>query len=1052
MHNNPSLLPNLAVKRPITIIVTLLAIIVVGFIAYQKIPIELLPSGFNPPYLGVWTPYPNANPQEVEEQIARPMEEQLRTIPGVTRINTHSNATGCWSWLEFNPKTNMDVAYDQLRDRMERARAVFPTDFDRYYLRRFGRNDTPIIFMSFTFPPEVEDPYFVVDHYIKRIIERIDGVGNVEIWGADEKSIQILIDQDKVKAFRLNMYEVINELRSDNFAISSGWVYEGERKFMVRSIGRFKTIDDIRNLPIKKFGLKLGDVAEIKYDVQKRTWTQRINGRPGLLLGIYKESLANSVALSHQLKRVLEEDIMRQPVMRKAEAQFLFVQGQYIEDSIDNLIDTGLWGGLFAILILMFFLRSIRMTLIMMFAIPLSILISLMVVYFIGWSLNIIVMMGLMISVGMVVDNGIVVLENIYHRRNEGYSARKASVWGASEVNLAIIMATFTTIAVFVPMLLVDDKGGGFTFYMQRIGLPVIFSLLGSLFVALVLIPLATSKIGGAKPAPENRIIAASKSYYQKALAKILNRRLDIVLAVGVLLWLTFGVLIPNIPQADQQNGNISDIWLIFNLPNHFTTEEANAYFKSVEDTIFAHAEEYDLKAVDTGFRRGFGRVRMYLNPPKREQWFNVVYRNVTSWLGLTHSRHMKRDEVLADIVERVPKKPGIKLRTSWRGGSVSEEGAVSIMLYGDDTNKLAELAEEVERRMRLIPGVLSVETDRESGADEIRITMDREIAARNGINPNQVAYTVMYAVRGLNLPKFQSRDKEIEMRIQVQEADRENLEQLKNMTFMTSRGRPLPLSALATFGIQKGFGEISRENGKTFLQIKAKTTMEDLPKLSRQIDRIMKGFPLPVGYRWEKGSRFSRFQQQNETFTTSIILSVVFVYLLMAILFESIVLPLSIMLTIPLAFFGAYLALYITKSTQDIMATIGIIILIGVIVNNGIVLIDMINRRRREGYERKEAILDAAKNRFRPILMTSLTTIGGLIPMSVGSANLIGIPYAPMGRALIGGLLIGTLLTLIVVPVFYTLFDDLALYFKGLYGWFKRSRMLSGNPELSEE
>ncbi|RMF56465.1 MAG: efflux RND transporter permease subunit [Calditrichaeota bacterium] len=1050
MRDKASLLPWLAVNRPITITVTLAAIIVLGIIAYLKIPIELLPSGFNPPYLGVWVSYPNANPQEVEEQITRPMEEQLRTIPGITKINTFSNSNGCWAWLEFSRKTNMDVAYDQLRDRMERARATFPDDFQRYFLRRFGRNDTPIIFLSVTFPPEVEDPYFVVDQFVKRPIERIDGVGNIEIWGADEKSIQILIDQDKVKAYRLNMYQIISELRRDNFALSSGWVYEGGRKFLVRSVGRFKSIDEIRKLPINKYGLRLGDIAEVRYAVEKRSWTQRINGRPGLLLGIYKESLANSVELSHKLEDLLEKEILTRPEMRHADVEFLFVQGKMIEDSIDNLMDTAIWGGIFAILILLFFLRNIRMTFIMMISIPLSILISLMVIYFIGWSLNVIIMVGLMISVGMVVDNAIVVLENIYHRRTEGLTSRKASILGASEVNLAIVMATLTTIAVFVPMILIDDGGVGMTFYMQRIGLPVIFSLLASLFVALVLIPLATTKLGGKKQAEENRIITRTKEGYTRLLDKLLNRRLDLVIVVIGLFWITFAVLIPQTPKSDQQSGNISDIWLIFDLPNHLTTDEANAYFKSVEDTIFAHSTEYDIKAVDTGFRRGLGRIRIYLNPPPKEQWFNTVYRWILSAIGKKGNIRMGRDEVLADIQKRIPKKPGVTLRTSWRGGEIGEEGVVSIMLFGDDTNKLAELAKEVERRMRLLPEVISVETDRESGADEIRITMDRDIATRNNINPDQVAYTVMYAVRGITLPKFQSTNKEIEMRIQLQEADRENLQQLKNMTFTNRQGRPIPLSAIASFGIEKGFGEISRENGKTYLQIKAKTLMEDIPKISAQIDQIMKDFPLPVGYRWEKGARFSRFAQQNQSFTSAIILSVIFVYILMAILFESLVLPLSIMLAIPLALFGAYLALFVTKTPQDMMAGIGIVILIGVVVNNGIVLIDMINRRRREGYGRRDAILDAAKNRFRPILMTSFTTIGGLIPMAIGSANLFGFPYAPMGRALIGGLLTGTFLTLLVVPLFYTLFDDLAIFLTNLYRWFRKPAAADGEVPLS--
>ncbi|NIT52357.1 MAG: efflux RND transporter permease subunit, partial [candidate division Zixibacteria bacterium] len=412
---------------------------------------------------------------------------------------------------------------------------------------------------------------------------------------------------------------------------------------------------------------------------------------------------------------------------------------------------------------------------------------SLVVVYFIGWTLNIFVMMGLMISVGMVVDNGIVVLENIYHKRNEGVSARKASIWGASEVGLAIIMATLTSIAVFVPMLLMEDGGGGLTFYLQRIGLPVIFSLAASLFVALVMIPLATTKLAGGQVARENKLITHSKAYYQKSLQFALSHRLDVVLIVVGILGLMM-ILSQHIAQSDSMEGNISDIRLMFDLPNHFSEEEAFNFFKEVEDTVNVKSEEYGVKAIDTGFRQGFGRVRVYLEPPQKQQWYHVIYGSICNLLGIERDLRMTREEVLADLKKRVPKKPGVEFRTSWRGGQ-SEEGTVSIMLYGDDTNKLAELAEELERRMRLIDGVVSVETDRQSGNDEIKISMNREVVTRNGINPNQVAYTLMYAVRGLDLPRFQAEDKEIEMRIQLQEEDRENLNQLKNMTFTSVSG-----------------------------------------------------------------------------------------------------------------------------------------------------------------------------------------------------------------------------------------------------------------------
>ena len=1042
------LLPYLSVHRPVTMIMSLIAIIVVGVVAYYQIPIELLPSGFSPPYLGVWVPYRDANPREVEEQIARPVEEQVRTIPGVKRVESYSGSNGCWIWMEFASGTNMDVAYDQLRDRMERSRAELPDDVDRYFLRKFGRNDAPIIFLAISFPQTVDDPYFIVDHHIRRPIERIDGVANIDVYGADEKVIQILVDQDRVKAYGVNLFQLINDLRNDNFSLSSGWVYEGDKKFMIRSVGRFRSIEEIKQVPINQKGLTLGDVAEIRYDVPERNWYQRINRQPAFKLEVFKESLANTVALSDQLRRLIDTQIRKDPVLKDAQINILFAQGDMIRASINNLLDTAFWGGIFAILILYYFLRRFRITLIMTVAIPVSVLIALTVTYFIGWTLNTVTMMGLMISVGMVVDNAIVVLENIYRKQNQGLGAEKAALEGASEVMLAVTMATLTTIVVFMPMILVSDDGGFFSFYLKRIGMPVIFALLGSLFVALALIPLATTRLYSPKPVAEPAAIQKLRRWYLASLQFVLKRRLDTVLVLVGIMIFTFAFLMPKTPKADMKAGGISDFRLIFTLPPNYTLEDANAFFKEVEDTIFAHAKEYNIKAVDTRFRKAHGRIQVFLNPPEHDEWYYNVYRSVGKWLGFYREKTLPRDKVLADLKQRLPEKPGVRFRTSWRSAAEGgDEGTVSVLLYGDDTGKLAELAEEVERRLRLLPGVLSVETDREAGGDEIAVHIDREVVQRNGINPREVAFTIMYALRGITLPRFQEKNKEIQMRIQLKEEDRQNLEQLKNLTFVNRDGKPVPLSAIARFSFSKGFGQIPRENGKTFLSVKATTQMEDLPRISRMIDAVMKDFDMPYGYSWQKGQRFRRFMQQNTSFLQSMQIAVVFVFILMGILFESFVLPLSVMIAIPLSLFGAYLLLYLTGTPQDIMAGIGMIVLVGVVVNNAIVLIDMINRRRQEGLSRTEAILDAGTHRLRPILMTSFTTIAGLLPMALGSATLWGFPYAPMGRAIIGGMFTSTFLTLLAVPVLYTLLDDFGAFVRRLFQWMTRRSRWAKSP-----
>lgn len=1025
-----SLLPRLALNRPIAVFMGLVALLVVGFIAYTQISVDLFPSGFTPPFLGVWVPYPNANPEEVEQFIARPIEEVIRTIKGVKTVSTNSQANGCWTWIDFAQGTDMDVAYGMLRDRMDRIKPELPDDIERIYVRKWSDDDDPVMWIALVPAQPIDDAYYFTEQYIKKPLERIDGVANVEIWGADEKQILIYINQDLVKSYKINLYEVIEGLRSDNFAISSGNLRSGGQKIFVRSIGKFRTLEDIRNIPIKGTNIFLKDVADIKYDVPERTWVQRIDGKSAIQVGIYKESLANTVDICQQIQDKFDNEFSKDIRFAGFRMETLFNQGHFIEESIDNLKSSALWGGFFSFLVIYFFLRRIRMTIILNVAIPLSLLICVTTMYFIGWTLNIITMMGLMISVGMVVDNSIVVLENIYHRRAQGWDDRSAAGIGTSEVSLAITMSTFTTIVVFLPLILMNDEIG-FRFYMLRIGLPVMISLVASLLVAMVFIPLAAHKIVSRRKVEEPVVIVKFKKYYRHTLAWVLNHRLETFL-IAVLMMVSAFIALQKVPKIDDMQGNINDFRVFLDMPDNYSLEDAKRVVAQAEDTIRAKSTEYNVRTIDVRYRHNWARIQVFLQPEKPEQWYVTVYDNILKIFGIQRKNYMDRDRVVEDVKKRMPQLPGVTFRTSWRQQG-QEDASLTISLYGDDTNRLAELSKEVERRLKKIPEILSVETDREQGEDEIRLVLKREQVQKYGINPRLISGTVMYALRGIQLPKYQTEEKEIDMVIQLRKEDRQNLQQLKNITFFTQNGREIPLDAVADLQVTKGFGEIHRENGKTYLGVKANTTAENLGGIFEKVDVAMSGFQMPYGYSWSKGQRFQRMDESNDSMKFGIYLSITFVFLLMGVLFESFVLPLSVIISIPFSFVGAWWMLFITGTPMDMMSQIGLIILIGIVVNNAIVLIDLVNRLRKEGYNRYDALIEAGQNRMRPILMTALTTIGGLIPMAVGSAKMIGIPYAPMGRTIIGGLAFSTLVSLCAVPWAYTLFDDMRNYFKQL-------------------
>ncbi|MFH1861547.1 MAG: efflux RND transporter permease subunit, partial [bacterium] len=401
------------------------------------------------------------------------------------------------------------------------------------------------------------------------------------------------------------------------------------------------------------------------------------------------------------------------------------------------------------------------------------------------------------------------------------------------------------------------------------------------------------------------------------------------------------------------------------------------------------------------------------------------------------------RSEVIEEMKKLIPQFPGVEMATNWRWDT-SSESAVELTLYGEDTQTLMDLGEKIKRRFRDLPNVVGVELDIEEGADEIHLKMDRELARRYRLNPQYVASTISYALRGIDLPDFQADDREITMRTQLTKNNRETLEQLKNLSVYSEDGTEVPITAAVDFRVHKGWGEIHRLNGKTSLQLKITTSKENMDQLSRQIDQIIASIDFPRGYSIDRGNRFRDIEESNEAQTFGIIMAIVFVFLLMGVLFESFVLPLSVLVAIPFAFSGVYWMLFLTRTTFEIMAGIGMIILVGIVVNNAIVLVDLINRLREEGLTRHEAILEAGQRRLRPILMTALTTIFGLLPMAMGNAALIGIPYHPMGRTLIGGLISATFVTLFLVPVTYCYFDDLRSFVRQRFSarFFRRKDM----------
>ena len=1002
-------LPTFAVTRPVTVIMAFVALVVLGTIAWTRIPLDMMPPGFNAPYIWVWVPYRNTTPLETEQRIVHPMEEQLATVGGIKNFESSASSSGGQVELEFHQSVDMSDAYNQVVDRMERAMAELPDDVDRYWVFRWNPADEPKIWLGFTVPEHLEDPYPYVVQRIQRPLERIEGVGQVEIWGVHEKSVWVDFDRESLSAYGVDLGTLVGKLRGDNFQLSGGRITERGSLRYLRSLARFEDLDDLRDYPIRA-GLKLSDVAEVSYRAEPDDTIHFINGQDAAVLGVTAESGANTVALCQQVRDTLAQ-LETQPDLEGFTFFPLFDQGEEIERSIGTLEDTALWGGLFALIVLFVFLREWRMTLLIAGCIPFSMLITVVILYFTGGNLNLLSMAGMMIAVGMVVDNAIVVVETIFASRQGGLGRKSAAVAGTAEVALAITLSTMTTMVVFLPIILMSENAM-FSFFMKALGMPVVWALGASLLVALVFTPLTTTFLERKRIVVDPRWILWLSERYKRALRWVLSRRFDAMLGVIAVVVVTTQVPMKAVGCSEDNEGEVGRFVVRFELPSSLSQAERLDAVGAMEDMV---SENWGRWGVD------FTRTR--LREGRTSGWMQVSLNDTEDW----PDEALPRDEILTDVRKHLPDLAGVRVRLGW-GDDPMGNRTIGVRLYGEETEVLERLSLEVARRLEAQPAFLSAYTSEDTeGSQEIRLNVDRDALSRYGFDASSVGGSLAFAMRGIDLPEMWDNGRDVRVKARFQEADRDDLDTLLDFPVYAADGTAVPIRAVTRSEVTRGWGSIHRDQRRTGL-----TVQLDLAEgMERDtafavIEQTLTQFDFPRGYGWEQGNKFAEQQENNDAQTFALILSIVLVFLLMGVLFESFILPLSVITTIPMALLGVYWTLYFTGTPLDLMAGSGLVVLIGVVVNNGIVLVDLVTRLRSQGVERTEALIQAGQRRLRPILMTAMTTFFGLLPMALGRSTFLDIPYAPLGRVVAGGLATATVLTLFFVPLLYTLLDDM--------------------------
>ncbi len=999
-------LPTLAYDRPVTVLMAFLALLVIGLIAWSRVPVQMMPNGFEPGFLWVQVPYPNASPTEVDERIVRPIEDQLGTVAGIQRLRSRADDGSAGFGVEFHSSVDMDEAYNTVVDRLERAMVDLPEDVERYWIFRYNPNEDPIVWTGITLPPTVDDPLHALETVVKPRLERLSGVASVDFYGVPQRAVYVDYDKERVYAHGIDLGNVQRTLSAGNFQMASGRIVDRGLTRSARSLAQVESVEALAATPIKD-DLVLGDIADVRLRAALSSTIWRINGEQAASLAVRKEASANTIAVAEAVEAelaALEGD------RRLSGITFFtfFSQGELVGESIATLLNTALTGGLFAVFILYLFLREWRMTLLIAASIPFSLLITVAVIYGWGSSLNLISLMGLMLAVGMVVDNAIVVIETIYRRRSLGAGVREAAVGGVGEVYLAIMASTATTMVVFLPVILMSENAM-FSFFMGQLGFPVVFALAASLLVALVFAPLATRYIGSAEIKPDPRWLAWLTDRYAGVLGWVLTHRTDATMALLAATLLTVGVAVPNVQCAGEVDENLNDFTIRFTVPPQASIRERDAIVRAFESVVEENQEEWG--------------VRVY----RARLESDAMRGGVTVYLGTDGP--MPREEVMERAEAALPTElPGVTGTIGWSEGEGEGSNQVTLAVTGEDMSTLVALADEVARRVRSVDGVIDVEVDLSSeGAEELHLVIDRDAIGRYGVSAQQVGGLVSYAMRGTRLPDLQTGGREIPVQAAFALEDRSSLDTLLDFdVFSPAMMSLVPVRSLTDLEITKGPMRIRRTDRRTSTTITLDLEEDaDMSALRKGLSASLEDMVFPRGYSWSQGTEFDRRARDDDATLFALLLSVCFVFLLMGVLFESFVLPLSIITTVPMAMAGAVWGLVLTGTGMDTMAGVGLVVLVGVVVNNGIVLVDLVEQLRSGGMARTPALVEAGRRRLRPILMTAMTTICGLVPMALGASSFIGIPYAPLGRTVIGGLIAATVLTLGFVPYLYAVLDD---------------------------
>ncbi|AVP97644.1 AcrB/AcrD/AcrF family protein [Ahniella affigens] len=995
---------SMSLKRPVTTVMVFVSLTLLGLIAALRLPLEYFPD-FDAPFLFVQIPYPGSTPEEVERNITRPAEEALATLSRIKSINSQSTANDASIFIEFKWDADVAIKAVEARDRLEAIRKELPSDVQRFNVLKFSSGDQAVLSLRVSSGRDLSNSYELLNRKVKRALERLPGVARVDMAGVEPPEVQIELLADRVSAHGLDLNQLASRIQAANFSVSGGLIEDSGSRFRVQPIGEFHSLDEIRALVLNDAGLRLGDVAQVSLKPKRKDYARHLDLKPAIGIDVFKERGANLVDVGRRALAEVQR-IGQDPEMAGIDIFFLQDQAKGVTSSLWELAEAGLIGLVLSIAVLFLFLRNWASTFMVSLAIPISFVITLGIMYFLGYSLNVLSMMGLLLGIGMVVDNAVVAVESIYQQR-EKYpdDPIRCSVVGVNNVTIAISAGTLCHCVVFLPNIFGEKNF--ITLNLSHVAIAICVSLLVSWLVAISLIPMISARIPTPKAGLQQGWVTRFRNRYAALVNWTLHHRLQTMLWTGLL------VLVSVVPFALTksemiQEGQTRDAQLRYELNGLYQLSELDKSISAVERYLLANKEKFEIESVYSYFdERGSANTLLLFTDA------DVAVRST--------------DEIKEDIRKGLPNLP---IGTVGFGDGPQRPGgqALTISLIGESSTALNELAPEAVRALSKINGIRDARTGVASAETEIQVRVDRDRALRYGFSAQQVAQFIAVAMRGAPMREYRYEGQEIPVWLRFQGSDSTTIDDLRDLKLRAPGGEQVPLLSLVSVSSEPSPVAVSRTNRQTALQVTLSLAPGAVESEVREaIKPVMDAVNLPPGYRWSYGQGFNDSDEALNQMLMNTILALVMIFVVMAAVFESLVYPFGILSTILFSILGIYWLFFLTGTAFDLMAFIGLLILMGVVVNNGIVMVEHINQLQAEGKSRHDALVEGSRDRLRPVIMTMATTILGLLPLCIGTTQIggDGPPYFPMARAIAGGLVFSTIVTLIVLPTILSLLDD---------------------------